>query len=74
MPVYRITTAETILRQYVIEAPTRAAALEQWKPGTLYNPQPVNNPETVKHIEEDEPPLIDCRQCFKEHADPCTQS
>ena len=55
MPVYRLTTAETILRQYVIEAPTQAAALEQWQPGTLYNPQPVNNPETVQHIEEDPP-------------------
>ena len=55
MPVYRLTTAEPVLRQYVIEAPTEAAALEQWKPGTLYNRQPVANPETVKHIEEDPP-------------------
>ena len=57
MPVYRLTTAETILRQYVISAPTEAAALEDWhSPHTHYNAQPVNNPETVKHIEEDELP------------------
>ena len=56
MPVFRLTTAETILRQYVIEAPTEAAALEQWKPGTLYNPEPVTNPERIQHIEEDEQP------------------
>ena len=61
MPVYRLTTAETILRQYVIEAPTQAAALEQWQPRTVYNPEWVSNPETVsnpervQHIEEDPP-------------------
>ena len=56
MPVYRLTTAEPVLRQYVIEAPTEAAALEQWKPGTVYNPQPVTNAERVQHIEQDEIP------------------
>ena len=68
MPIYRLTTAETILRQYVIEAPTRAAALEQWQPGTLYDSQPVPGWETIKHIEEDEPPILpphrlDCPRC-----------
>ena len=67
MPIYRLTTAETILRQYVIEAPTQAAALEQWQPGTVYDSQPVPGWETIKHIEEDEPPILpphrlDCRQ------------
>ena len=63
MPIYRLTTAETILRQYVIEAPTQAAALEQWQPGPVYDSQPVPGWETIKQIEEDEPPhRLDCRQ------------
>ena len=70
MPIYRLTTAETILRQYVIEAPTQAAALEQWQPGTVYDSQPVPGWETIKHIEEDEPYRLDCPRCGRVMAIP----
>ena len=58
MPVFRITTQEIILRQYVISAPSEAAALEDWKPSEphrWYDSEPVTNPERIEHIEEDRP-------------------
>ena len=73
MPIYRLTTAETILRQYVIIADTEADALEDWRPGLakLYEPQPVANPERVQHIEEDPPPSgLDCPRCGRVMAIP----
>ena len=53
MPIYRLTSSQITLRQYVIEAATEADALEDWKPDTIYNSEPVTNAERIQHIEEE---------------------
>ncbi len=55
MPIYRLTTRQITLRQYVIEAPSEAQALEDWQPGYhfIYDSQPVTNAERIQHIEEE---------------------
>ncbi len=53
MPIYRLTSSQITLRQYVIEAATEAQALEDWQPDTIYDSQPVTNAERIQHIEEE---------------------
>jgi hypothetical protein len=53
MPFYRLTTRQITLRQYVIESPTEAQALEDWQPDTIYDSQPVTDAERIQHIEEE---------------------
>ncbi len=53
MPIFRLTTAETTLRQYLVVAPTEADALEDWQPDAIYNSEPVTNAERIQHIEEE---------------------
>ena len=53
MPIYRLTTRQITRRQYVIESPTEAQALEDWQPDTIYDSQPVTNAERIQHIEEE---------------------
>ena len=53
MPIYRLITRQITLRQYVIEAPSEAQALEDWQPDTLYDAYPVSLYERIQHIEEE---------------------
>ena len=68
--IYRITTAETILRQYLISAPSEAAALEYT--GRYMGAAPARrlvsedgpvttHPERIEHIEEE--PATHCPVC-----------
>jgi len=55
---YRITTAETILRQYVVTASTQAAAAELFAltvPAQALDGPITAHPERIEHIEEDGP-------------------
>ena len=68
---YRITTTETILRQYVVTAATQAAAAELFAQSSaparhLHDEDgPITaHPERIEHIEEEQPaPGLDCPRC-----------